>query len=81
MRVMSSPVKPAPLSPEDYLLDIFSSEAARTGAVIRRKPRDIERYIGRQAILRKLRRRAYGAVENSDQIFMFCNANPVRLLM
>lgn len=80
MLAMSLPAKPAPLSPEGYLLDIFSSKAARDGAVIRRKSRDTERYIGRQAFLRELRRRGYRAVENSGQIVIFCNAEPVRPL-
>lgn len=68
------------LSPEGYLLDIFSSKAARDGAVIRRKARDIDRYIGRQAFLAELHRRGYRAVENSGQIIIFCNAEPVHVL-
>ena len=78
---MSVPMKHSPLSPEGYLLDIFSSKAARDGAVIRRKARDIDRYIGRSAFLSELQRRGYRAVENSGQIIIFCNSEPVRPLV
>ena len=66
-----------PLSPQGYLLDVFSSKAARTGGVIRRKSRDIERYVGRENFLEELNRRGYRAVENSGQIVIFCNTDPV----
>ncbi|WP_420013278.1 N-(5'-phosphoribosyl)anthranilate isomerase [Tateyamaria sp.] len=77
---MSGSAKPTPLSPEGYLLGIFSSKAARDGAVIRRKSRDIERYVGRQVFLSELNRRGYAAVENAGQIVIFCNAEPVHPL-
>lgn len=70
-----------PLSPEGYMLDLFSSKAARDGAVIRRKSRDIERLIGRDVFLRELERRGYRAVENAGQIIVFCNSEPVRPLL
>ena len=70
----------APPSPDMVLLDLFSSKSARTGAVIRRKSRDIDRLIGRDVFLREVRRRGYHAVENAGQIVIFCNAEPVRPL-
>ena len=77
---MTLPMSHTPLSPEGYLLDIFSSKAARTGGVIRRKSSDIDRYVGRAAFLRELERRGYRAVENAGQIIVFCNTEPVRVL-
>ena len=77
---MTLPMTRPPLSPEGYLLDLFSSKAARDGAVIRRKSRDIDRLIGREAFLMELRRRGYRAVENAGQIVIFCNTEPVRPL-
>ena len=73
-------MSPKPLSPEGYLLDLFSSKAARDGAVIRRKSRDIDRLVGREAFVRELHRRGFKAVENAGQIVIFCNAEPVRPL-
>ncbi|WP_275392114.1 hypothetical protein [Aliiroseovarius sp. Z3] len=60
------------------MLHLFSSKAARQGAVIRRKIRDIERYVGRAAFEAELRRRGYHAVENAGQLVIFCNQEPIR---
>ena len=59
---------------------LFGSKAARDGLVIRRKSRDIERYVGRAAFVEELNRRGYRAVENAGQIIIFCNQEPVRIL-
>ena len=69
-----------PPSPDVVLLELFSSKAAREGAVIRRKARDIDRLIGRAAFLQELNRRGYRAVENAGQIVIFCNREPVEIL-
>lgn len=70
----------SPLSPNGWLADLFSSKAARTGAVIRRKRRDTERFAGMDSFMGELERRGYRAVENGDQVIIFCNAEPVRPL-
>ena len=57
---------------------LFASQAARDGAVIRRKIRDIERFAGRELFEAELRRRGFRAVENAGQIVVFCNREPVR---
>ena len=80
-RAMTTHLARPPLTPEGYMLDIFSSKAARDGAVIRRKSRDIDRWIGRDAFLAELRRRGFRAVENAGQIVIFCNREPVRPLI
>ncbi|MCK0170085.1 N-(5'-phosphoribosyl)anthranilate isomerase [Aliiroseovarius sp. S1123] len=69
---------PAPLTPDAWMIDLFSSKAARQGAVIRRKLRDIERYVGRDRFEDELRRRGYHAVENAGQLVIFCNQEPIR---
>lgn len=76
---MSYPV--SPLSPENWLAGLFSSKAARDGSVIRRKMRDIERFVGRDAFLLELERRGYHAIENSGQVVIFCNQEPIRRLL
>ncbi|MEO0750291.1 MAG: hypothetical protein AAFY25_00655 [Pseudomonadota bacterium] len=57
---------------------MFSSKAARDGQVVRRNLRDIDRYVGRERFSKELRRRGFRAVENSGQIVIFCNQEPLR---
>jgi len=64
-------------TPEGYILMIFSSKAARDGAVIRRKARDIERYVGLERFRAEIARRGYRAYANAGQIVIFCNREPV----
>ena len=72
---------PAPLSPDAWVTHVFSAKAAREGGVIRRKLRDIERYVGLEAFENELKRRGYHAVENAGQLIIFCNQEPVRLIL
>ena len=66
------------LSAEAWLQHLFSSQAAQGGAVIRRKIRDIERFVGREAFLADMRRRGFPVVENAGQFVIFCNREPIR---
>ncbi|KIT15937.1 hypothetical protein [Jannaschia aquimarina] len=70
------------LSPvaEQWLTQILSSKAARQGAVIRRKARDVERMVGREAFLAEMRRRGFATVENAGQFVILCNREPIRRL-
>jgi len=72
---------PSPLSSEEWMRHLFDSRAAQEGAVIRRKLRDIERYVGKEAFLHELQRRGFHAVENAGQVIVFCNQEPVRPLL
>ncbi len=69
------------ITPELWFRHLFSAQAALDGGVVRRKTRDMERIVGRDAFERELRRRGYSAVENADQIVVFCNAEPVRVVV
>jgi len=68
------------LRPDLWLEGIFSARAAAQGGVVRRKTRDIERIIGRDAFVRELDRRGFRAVENAGQTVIFCNREPVTIL-
>jgi len=70
----------SPLSPEVWLKDLFASKAVQEGAVIRRKARDIERFVGMERFMAEIHRRGYQVAENSGQIVIFCNRAPVRWL-
>jgi hypothetical protein len=69
-----------PVSPDQFLTELFSSRAAATGAVIRRNARDIDRYYGRAAFLDEMKRRGFSVVENAGQMVIFCNREPIRRL-
>lgn len=71
----------APLSPDAWVTHVFSAKAAREGGIVRRKIRDIERYVGRDAFEKELARRGYHAVENAGQLIIFCNQEPLRLIL
>jgi hypothetical protein len=66
--------------PEIWLGTLFSSQAARDGQVIRRSLRDICPYAGFDAFVAEVGRRGDQAVENSDQVVIFCNRAPIRSL-
>ena len=63
--------RPDLLSPDAWLLHLFQSQAACEGNVIRRKVRDVERYVGRDAFLAEMKRRGYPVVENAGQFVIF----------
>tara|TARA_R110002073_G_scaffold92465_1_gene216739 strand:- start:35 stop:298 length:264 start_codon:yes stop_codon:yes gene_type:complete len=70
---------PIELTAEHWILQVFSAKAAHEGGVVRRKIRDIERYVGFDAFLSELDRRGYSAVENAGQLVIFCNQEPIRI--
>jgi hypothetical protein len=69
-----------PVTPQQFLAELFSSRAAATGAVIRRNARDIDRFVGRETFLAEMRRRGFSVVENAGQMVVFCNCEPIRRL-
>ena len=69
-----------PVTPKQFLAELFSSRAAATGAVIRRSARDVDRFVGREAFLDEMRRRGFSVVENAGQLVIFCNREPIRRL-
>jgi len=72
--------RPSPLTPKEWLIDLFGSRAASSGGVVRRKARDIERYVGRADFESELRRRGFHAIENADQVVIFCNQEPIHVI-
>jgi hypothetical protein len=69
---------PVHLSPDHWVSHLFTSQAAREGGVIRRKVRDVERFVGREPFLDEMRRRGFPVVENAGQFVIFCNCEPIR---
>ncbi len=69
---------PEYLSSGQWVSHLFSSQAAREGGVIRRKIRDVERFVGRETFLDEMKRRGFPVVENAGQFVIFCNREPIR---
>lgn len=69
---------PDHMSPDAWMRHLFSSKAALDGGVIRRKIRDIDRVVGRDAFLSEMQRRGYAVVENAGQFVIFCNSEDLR---
>ena len=66
------------LSSDHWISHLFSSQAAREGSVVRRKVRDVERFVGREPFLDEMRRRGFPVVENAGQFVIFCNREEIR---
>ena len=72
---------PAAITPDRWIVQLFSARAVAEGGIVRRSVADVERLIGRQRFLREVQRRGFRAVENSGQIVIFCNRDDVRILL
>lgn len=66
--------------PAPWIAQLFASQAAREGGVVRRKARDIDRFVGRDAFLADMQRRGFTVIENAGQFVVFCNREPIRRL-
>jgi hypothetical protein len=71
---------PVPITPDRWIVQLFSAKSVAEGGIIRRKVADVERLVGRQRFLYEVRRRGYHAVENSGQFIVFCNQDPSNVL-
>lgn len=68
------------LAPDRWLRNVFACKAVMQGQVIRRKTRDIERYCGMDRFLAEVRERGFQAIQNRDQVVVFCNNAQLRRL-
>lgn len=70
---------PLPVTPQQWLHQMFTSQAATEGGIVRRKVSDVERLVGRDAFLQVMRNRGFRVVENAGHFVVFCNAEPLHL--
>jgi hypothetical protein len=63
-----------------WLRQIFGSQVAQDGGIVRRKASDVERIVGHAAFEHELRRRGYRAVLNGGHYVIFCNREPIFLI-
>lgn len=72
---------PSCLESAKWLRALFSAKAVGRGGVVHRAVRDVERYAGRAAFVAEVRKRGFTLVENGEQFVIFCNREPVRLVV
>ncbi|WP_171176761.1 N-(5'-phosphoribosyl)anthranilate isomerase [Ruegeria sp. HKCCD8929] len=71
---------PEHLTPELWLSQVFASNEAMRGGIVKRQVRDVERLVGRAVFAREVKRRGFQAVENGRHFVIFCNDNPIRMV-
>lgn len=71
---------PLPITPDRWIIQLFSAKSAAEGGIIRRKVEDVERLVGRRRFLLEVDRRGFHVVENAGQFIIFCNQDPVTVL-
>lgn len=74
---------PAPptITPERWMLQLFSAQAAAEVGVIRRRIADVDRIVGHTRFLAEVRRRGFRLARSAGQYVIFCNREPVVLLV
>ncbi|WP_167647403.1 N-(5'-phosphoribosyl)anthranilate isomerase [Mameliella alba] len=71
-------ILPAHITPDLWLAQIFASQEAMGGGVVKRKIRDVERLVGRDAFVSAAARRGFQVVENHRHFVIFCNGKLIR---
>ncbi|MFN4201991.1 MAG: N-(5'-phosphoribosyl)anthranilate isomerase [Tabrizicola sp.] len=62
---------PEVISPEKWIVHLFSAKGVAEGGTVRRKVADVERLIGRNRFPHEVRRRGFRVVENAGQFIVF----------
>jgi hypothetical protein len=70
---------PLPITSQEWMRQMFATKTALDGGVVRRKVSDVERLIGRDALLGAMKMRGYRVVENAGHFVVFCNSEDVLL--
>lgn len=63
-----------------WLEEMFSAKAVSKGGIIRRAVRDVEREIGRAALLADVRRRGFHLIECGGQFIVICNPGQLQVI-
>lgn len=78
MNIQSSP--PITRASQMWLDQLFSSRAAQTGGVVRRKARDVDRMVGQALLEQEVRSRSFHMVRIGDQYVILCNRGAMTLV-
>ena len=66
--------------PEGWIAEVFSAKSVARGGVIRRDLRWIDREIGRDRFIAKVRARGFHLVETGGQWIVSCNTGFLRVV-
>ncbi|TRD22966.1 N-(5'-phosphoribosyl)anthranilate isomerase [Palleronia caenipelagi] len=59
---------------------VFSAKAARTGGIVRRSIRWVEREIGVDEFQEDVQRRGFHLLKTRTQFIVVCNQDPIRMI-
>ncbi len=71
---------PEHLTPDMWLAQVFGSQEARRGGVIKRQISDVERLVGRDRFLEEAAQRGCQVLQNGRHFIVFCNLHPIHRL-
>jgi hypothetical protein len=63
-----------------WLEEMFAAKAVTRGGIIRRAVRDVEREIGRAALIGYARRRGFHLIECGGQFIVICNPGQMQVI-
>jgi hypothetical protein len=67
-------------SPDIWIDQMFSAQAARKGGVVRRSQSWVDREVGRERFMHEVRLRGFHLIETADQFVVVCHNGPIRIL-
>ncbi|ROT98599.1 N-(5'-phosphoribosyl)anthranilate isomerase [Histidinibacterium lentulum] len=70
---------PRPIG-QSWLDQVFASDTARRGGVVRRKVSDVEREVGVAALELEVRRRGYHLLRSGGTFIVICRQDPVLVI-
>lgn len=65
---------------DTWIAQMFATQAARKGAVVRRSQAWAHREVGRDVFEAEVKRRGYHLIETADQFIVVCHNGPIRIL-
>lgn len=78
---MQMPRPPSLPANQAFIDQLFAAKAVNRAGVVRRAVRDVEREIGRDALVAEVRRRGFHLLECGGQFVVICNAGHLRILV
>jgi hypothetical protein len=68
------------LGSQPWLDDLFSANAVAQGGIVRQAVSDVEREVGRAALIAEVRCRGYHLIECDGQFIIICNPGQLKLI-
>jgi hypothetical protein len=67
-------------APDIWVEQIFSTQAARRGAVVRRSVAWVDREVGRDRFVAEIRDRGFHLIRSANQFIVICHNGPIDIL-